>query len=176
MKGLTLVELISVILILSIICAAIFSVLVICRRAWQIATTQLELQQNVRQAMERMARELNQSRASRINNVPADGVTYPNISFQIPEDIDSDGDILAADGSIEWGGQIQYSLGGSGNRQLLRTIDSDSTIWANNIISLQFRRYQITPNILEITLEAEKTNITGHIQQTQLNLQVSLRN
>ena len=86
--GFTLVELMVVMLIFAIIMAAIFGVLVMYRRSWQIGVTQVELQQGIRWAMSRMVNELRQSRTGKITDVPADGTPSNRATFYMPEDID----------------------------------------------------------------------------------------
>jgi prepilin-type N-terminal cleavage/methylation domain-containing protein len=134
-------------------------------------------------------------------SVPANGTKYSTITFRIPNDkepfddlngngvydagepfddlngngVYDDRDVVEAmidaDGNIEWGNQITYSLNG---RQLLR--NSDPKPLANNIISLQFSRQSSTPNIVEIALQSEKKTVKGNIINLDLNFQLKLRN
>lgn len=174
--GFTLIELMVVIFIFLIISAAVYGILTIGRQSWYIGSTQVELQQEVRRGMDRMIRELRQSGQNTIVDVPADDSSYSTITFQIPEDTDGDGDVIDDGGNIEWGSQITYSLGGLNNQQLLRSSGGTSTVLANNVINLQFKRSSTTPNILEISLQAEKDTVRGRTIQLTLSSQVSLRN
>lgn len=173
--GFTLVELMVVVLILLIIIAGIFGVLNVGRQSWYTGGTQVELRQETRKAMDRMVKELRQSETAVIS-VPADDSWYNTITFQVPEDTDGDGDVIDADSNIEWGNQITYSLGGLNNEQVLRTSSGSTAVLANDVVSLQFRRSTATPNIVEISLQAQKDAMPGRTMQADLNSQVSLRN
>jgi len=176
LKGLTLVELMIVLLIFSIILGAIFAIMNVSRTSWQTGNVQVEMQQETRKGMDRMLRELRQSGQTIITGVPANGVSYSSIAFQIPEDGDNDGDVTDGSGNIEWSAQITYSLGGLDGEQLLRTSGGSSIVMANKIISLQFSRAATTPNILEISLQAQKNTAQGTTIQSNLNSQANLRN
>lgn len=175
-KGFTLIETMIVLLIFSIILGAIFSTMTIGKLSWYSGDAQVEVQQETRKGLSRMSKELRQSRSSVIQGVPPDGEYHNTIIFKIPEDIDGDGDTIDNSGNIEWSNDITYSLGGLNNRQLLRTEEGESTVLANNIALLQFRRGSTTQELLEINLMAEKRTIQGHIIQSTLSSQVELRN
>lgn len=176
MKGFTLVELMVVFLIFTIIMGAIFAVLTMGRTSWYSGNTQVEMQQETRRGMDSMVRELRQSGSTTIVGVPADGNFYNSITFRVPQDADGDGDVLDVSGNVEWGNQITYSLGGLGGQQLLRTEGSQVVVLANSIVSLQFRRQAATSNIVEMTLQSQKTTIPGHLIGTTINSEVMLRN
>ena len=176
MKGLTLVELMIVLLIFSIILGAIFAIMNVSRTSWQTGNVQVEMQQETRKGMDRMLSELRQSGQTVITGVPANGASYSSVTFQIPEDSDSDGDVTDGSGNIEWSAQITYSLGGLDGEQLLRASGGSSTVLANKITSLQFSRAAGTPNILEISLQAQKNTAQGTTIQSTVNSQVNLRN
>jgi len=180
--GFTLVELMVVIFIFSIIMAATFAVLSIGRQSWHTGSTQVELQQETRRAMDRMVKELRQSGQTTIVGVLADGNPYFAITFQLPEDAGSDDDALDGTGNIEWGNQITYSLAGN---QVQRASAGSTTILANKVATLEFKRSPDNPmtpdvdesNIIEISLQAQKDALPGGRQmQSTLNSQVTLRN
>lgn len=174
LTGFTLVEIMIVFAIFSIIGAAIFATLTMGRKSWHTGDVQVEMQQEVRKAMNSMVKELRQSGPAVIVGVPADGAPYSAITFQIPEDTDNDGDVIDGSGNIEWGSQITYSLGGLNGEQLLR-IQSGDRVLANNIQSLQFTRSGFGEEIT-ITLIAEKDTVFQRILTAALTSQVTLRN
>lgn len=175
-KGFTFIETIVTLLIFSIILGAIFTAMAMGRLSWYSGDAQVEVQQETRKGLSGMTRELRQTRSSVIRDVPPDGNYYNTITFNVPEDIDGDGDTIDNTGNIEWSSDITYSLGGLNNKQLLRTEGGQSTVLANNITLLQFRRGSTTQELLEINLQAEKKTIRGHSIQSSLGSQVKLRN
>lgn len=174
--GFTLVEVMIVLAIFSIVGGAIFATLAIGRTSWQSGNVQVEVQQESRRGINRMVKELRQSGSATIVGVPADGEYHNSIAFQMPEDIDGDGDVVDANGNIEWGSQITYSMGGLDGKQLLRSKGGQVEVLANNITNFQFRRQATTPSIIEITLQSQKTTIQGQLIGTTLSTQVRLRN
>ena len=170
-NGFTLVELMVVMVIFSMIVAAIFGVLSAGRQSWHAGSMQLQLQQETRKAMDWMVRELRQSGQATIAGLPADGNPYAAITFQKSQGWDS------VSGTINWGNQIQYSHGGldldsDGDQdQLLRIAGAQTEVLANNIEVLQFRRPAGSPIIVVISLQAQSQTM-----QSTLNSQVTLRN
>ncbi len=165
-----------VLLIFTIIVGAIFTVMNASRASWYSGNVQVDVQQETRKAMDSIIKELRQSSQTTISGVPNDGNLYSSISFRIPSDIDNDGDVINASGNIEWGSQITYSLGGLNNEQVLRASGGSTTVLANDIINLQFRRAVSSPNIVEITLQAQKNTVQGRTMQSTLVSNVNLRN
>jgi competence protein ComGC len=152
-SGLTLVEISIVILLFSIILAAILTALVAARTSWNSGGSQLTVQQEVRKGISSMVRELRQARLSTITGVPADGASYNSIAFQIPETISETG--------TTWSTNIQYSLGGLDNAQLIRAQDTNQRILANNISALSFSRNAVKPETINITVTAQKNTFPG---------------
>lgn len=162
MKGLSLVEVMVTVLIFSLIFAALFMILTGDQASWYTGDVQIELNQEIRKALLTINRELRQTRSSVISGVPADGNDYNSITFRVPEDIDGDGDVISATGSMEWSDDINYSL--NANNQIVRLTTSGSSILANNISVLQFSRPD--PDIIEIGIKAQKTTVLGRTLET----------
>ncbi|MFC1624253.1 type II secretion system protein J [Candidatus Omnitrophota bacterium] len=153
-KGLTLIETIIVVALFTIIFAAIFKTLRIARVSWNSSGSQLKVQQETRRGLGTMIRELRQAQLSTIAGVPADGADYNSVTFKIPVSISETGAV--------WSGNIQYSLGGLDNEQLLRTqVGEDQRVLANNISTLTFSRNALTPEILNISITAQKDTFPG---------------
>ena len=153
MKGFTLVELLAVVLIFSIISAAIFGVLTIGRQSFQIGAIQVEVQQEARKAMDRMVRELRGASSIDQGTFTA-GVSDDIIRFTLE-------------------GQVIEFAVVSGN-QLQRTAAGTTTILANNIEDIQFELFG--GNVVYLTLTTRKSSIFGHPVEVVLNSQVVLRN
>jgi len=193
-RGFTLVELMVTMLIFSIIIATMFGVLSVGRQSWYTGSTQVDLQQETRKAMGRMVKELRKT--------GSDHVTIDNggarITFQVPVDWDSDGDVVDNNGDVEWGaeanldGSLQYYLNSSNRGLLRRVLDGypngnqvgvDTTL-ANNIHSdspppnaLMFiGSPALNPAVINIEVTAQKDTARGRSMQSTLYSQVTLRN
>lgn len=170
-KGMTLLEIIIAACLFSIISAAIFSVLATGRNSLTAGESQVGAQQACRNGLDSMIKELRQAGVSTIQGVPGDGVNYNSITFQIPASIAASG--------VTWTGNINYSLGGLNGAQLLRTQSGSQKVLANNISALSFNRSAVNPNVVNISITAQKNTFPGFTaQQTTITLvsQVKLRN
>ncbi len=170
-KGFTLLEIIMVAFLFSIISAAIFSVLATGRNSLSVGESQIGVQQACRNGLDSMIKELRQAGVSTITGVPANGTNYSSITFQIPT-------AIAATG-ITWSSSIQYTLGGLNGAQLLKTQSGSQKVFANNISALSFNRSAANPNVVNISVTAQKNTFPGFTatQSTiTLTSQVKLRN
>ncbi len=174
--GFVLAEFIMVVLIFSMIMGGIFGVLTVGRQSWHTGSIQVELQQEARRAMDWMVREIRQSGLNYAPKHPGgvigladDGLVHNTITFRMSQGWDNNNDW------IDWGNQIQYSIGGLNNQQLLRTEGAQVVVLANNVVGLGFRRQPGSP-IVEISLQAQKVSAPGRTLQWTLNSQVTLRN
>jgi len=150
MKGFTLIEVLFSMVIISILIAGLFMVLNISDVTWSLDAGLLGLQQQARQAMDGMVREVRQSRNS---NVTITGGT--NLSFSIPTNITSD--------PVTYSKLISYCVD---NGQLFRRHPQDeSRVVANDINSVTFCCWNGTvwgddcsqSKLLQIQLFAGKT-------------------
>lgn len=170
-KGFTLLEIIIVLFLFSIIFAGIFSVLATGRNSWNAGESQIGVQQACRNGLDSMVKELRQASASTIADVPANGASYSSITFQIPASIGA--------GGITWSNSIQYSRGGLNGMQLLRTQSGNQRVLANNISALSFSRLAAEPNVVNVSITAQKNTFPGFTatQSTiTFNSKVRLRN
>jgi len=170
-KGFTLLEIIIAVFLFSIISAAIFSVLATARNSLSAGESQVGVQQACRNGLDAMVNELRQTSALKIADVPANGTNYSAITFQIPA-----GDITAG---ITWSSNIQYSLGGLNGKQLIRTQSGSQRILGNNISAVSFNRSAANPNVVNISVTAQKNTFPGFTARQStitINSQVRLRN
>lgn len=160
MKGFTLVEILISAAILTVLIAGVFMVLNIGQRSWNADMGWLDLQQQARQAMAGMVREIRQSKSSDIAITGAP----PRIQFRIPTDITTQPIIYSAD--------ISYYLS---NNQLIREHPAGTTkILANDINALNFSLSDDELS-LSIALEARKSSL-NRVLTFPLSEKVRLRN
>jgi len=170
-KGFTLFEIILVAFLFSIISAAIFSVLATGRNSMSAGESQMSVQQACRNSLDAMVKEMRQTAASKIPDVPATGVNYSSITFQVPTAISATGPT--------WSSNIQYSLGGLNGTQLLRTQSGNQKVLGNNISSVVFNRSVANPSVVNISVTAQKNTFSGFTaRQSSITLtsRVKLRN
>ncbi|MEK6732521.1 MAG: prepilin-type N-terminal cleavage/methylation domain-containing protein [Candidatus Omnitrophota bacterium] len=170
-KGFTLIEIMVVVFLFSIIFAAIFSVLGTGRNSMSVGESQIGVQQACRNGLDAMMKELRQADVSTIIGVPANGVNYNSITFQIPTTVGAAG--------ITWSSNIQYALGGLNGTQLIRTQSGSQKVLANNIAAVSFNRLAASQTVLNISITAQKNTFPGFTaRQSNVTLtsQVKLRN
>ena len=150
--GFTLVELMTVAVIFLIVFTAIFLVLTMGRRSWQIGSAQVELQQEARRGMDAMIKELRQ--ASSIDPTTfTDDLSNNIIRFTLS------------------GQTVQFAVNGG---QLQRTPTGVTPILAHDIENVQFRL--LGGRAIYITLSTQRTTPLGRLVNVSLNSQVYLRN
>jgi len=152
--------------IFTVIMSSIFTVIYTGRLYWRVGSSQIDAQQQARQAISYMAKELRQTRAGTgrvgggaavaiLENLPTDDNPYTSVTFRIPQDTTGDGNVLDSNGWIvEWSDKITYSLNGT---QLIRSTDTGSSkVLANNITTLQFTRSSVAPLLIKIRVVSNK--------------------
>ena len=150
--GLTLIELMAVVTIFTLIFGAMFGVLTMGRKSWQIGRIQVEVQQQARIAMEAMLREL-RGASSVDQSTFFGGVSENIIRF------------------ILGGETIEYALNAT---QLQRTAGETSTIVANDIEAVEFNL--LGGDVVHVNLKARRASALGGRVGISLNSQVALRN
>lgn len=121
-KGFTLVEILFVVAILSFLVIGLFNVLTVGQNAWYNTDVSVEIQQDLRNALMRLTRELHQS-GFKCNNPPdctsttiqvtvltGAGVNGTDIlRFKLPVDYNQDGYIKNSNGIVElWGANLTW--------------------------------------------------------------------
>ncbi len=173
--GFTFPELLVSILIFSIIAGAIATTIMTGRNLWLTNTVQIDLQQDLRIAEYNIQQDLSQTSPSAIIDVPADGSTYNTITFRIPSG-------EGGDGSLTWPNEtIQYLLGGTDSKQLIRQIEESSVIQESRIISsnietLRFKRETNTENLIETSLVAKGSDAFADKTTLAYTFNVLLKN
>ena len=175
-KAFTLTETLVTVAIFSIMGVAVYATLLAGNTSMDTTSAIVELQTDLRIAMERMKADLSQAGTTSIIDVPADGSWYSTITFRVPESVD-------ADGRIDWPEEtIQYLLGGPSNKQLQRQIEEnlvvqENKVIAQNIKTLQVRRQTSTPKIVEVSMHAlNDGSVALRSVSTDIDFKVILRN
>jgi len=152
-NGFTMVEVLVVAFLFGIILAATMVVLSTGRLSWNAGSSETDIQQECRKGMNAMVKELRQAGALTIPNVPPDNNNYTTITFQVPTAVSVTG--------ATWSAAINYSLGGLNNQQLIRTQSGASTVLANNITTLTFRRSGVATDTVNISIAGSKNRFPG---------------
>lgn len=169
--GFTLVEIMLVSVLLAIMLGSIYTVLNTGRLSMSAGETQLTIQQESRRGLNAMIKELRQTSPSNITDVPADGLEYNSITFQIPSNISVNG--------TAWSSSIQYSLGGLNGAQLISTQSGSQRVLANYITSVIFTRDAMAADLLSVQVTARKNTFSGFSSgQSNITLfsKIKLRN
>ena len=169
-RGFTMTEALVTAVIFSFIAGGIYATMVAGDSSWSHNSIQIELQQELRKAMNRMIDDLQQSGRSAINDVPADGTWYDEITFYKTNGVSG--------ASISWNSDTtNFSLGGTNGEQLLKTEGATTAVVAQDMTSLQIRRLAAAAGIVEVSLEAEKGGLkSGGTVSDSLDFKVTLRN
>lgn len=168
-RGVTLVEMMMAMMIFLLLSGGVYAALQTGERSWNVNDVRIRMQQELRKAMDGMINDLREAGSSSILNVPANGTWYTSITFQVPTGVTA--------GSLVWNGNnITFAKGGSGATQLLRTQGAQTSILAQNVQTLQFRRQAASPEELEISMLARRSTINGDPIDYRLDFKVQLRN
>jgi len=171
-RGFSLVEVLVTILIFALVAGASYMALNSGMRSWRVNNIRVELQQELRKAMDWMSEDLRQSGSSpTVMNVPADDVWYTSVTFKKVTGVSGNAPTWSA-------GSYQYRRGGTGGTQLERVDDGGAVrVIAQNITSLQLRRLSTAPNIIEMRVATAQNALGGgSTMSANAAFQVTLRN
>jgi Tfp pilus assembly protein PilW len=167
--GMTLVETLVTLLVSSVIFSACLIIFNTGSHMYHASNTQIELQQELREAMLWMQEDLIQTGASKITGVPADGSAYSSLTLYLPSGV--------SNGAIQWSASaIQFLLGGTGGTDMLRRVNGSDKIIGRNIKTVTFSREAAAPNIVVISMMAEKDDAQGRPLSDTLSFRVKVRN
>lgn len=175
-RGMTMAEILISAAIFSVVLAACYVLLMAGSDSWETNEVKIELQQDLRKAVDWITQDLRQAGSVSITNVPANGTWYTLITFRKASSVSG--------GSVVWDTDTtNYLLGGSDSTQLQRQTGSQTPkVIGQNFQSLRFRRQSSSANIIDVALQARKKtprgqNLTGKaFVQDDLNFKVYLRN
>ena len=166
-QGFTLTEVLMAVFIFTLLSAACYTIMASSSSSWQVNRVRIELQQELRKSQGWMINELRQSGSSVVTNVPADGSTgHATITFRTSTGVSG--------GSATWSTDtIQFLLSGT---QLQRISGGTTKVLAQDISSVQFLRQSTTPNLVEVSLQAQKKAPGSVTLSSSLNFKVEMRN
>lgn len=174
-KGFTVVELVIVMAVSSLIIIGLFSAFAIGNEQIQLGQTKMTLESSVKEALYKMSQEIRQSAPDQIT------IAEGNLSIQFL--VPDPAALAEADYTVDWGNAhtIQYAIGGMDNNQIIRTdtTTNQTSVIANDITSLQFTGDAAQPEIVTITVSAQRTLISGHVVPVtplELTAQAKVRN
>jgi Tfp pilus assembly protein PilV len=171
LRGFSTVEVLVTVLIYALIITSGYLLITTGTVSWQVNNAKVELQQELRKAMEWMSLDLRQAGPASISDVSVNNTWSTQITFRVASGVSG--------GIVTWStAQYRYYLGGTGNRQLKRLDVTSGAVKdiAQNIKVLQVRRPVSNPDIVEVALTGETTTAQGRVVNLTLNFEVNLRN
>ncbi|HOY09201.1 MAG TPA: prepilin-type N-terminal cleavage/methylation domain-containing protein [Candidatus Omnitrophota bacterium] len=165
-SGLTLVEILVTVVVYSIVITAAYSVLTSGIMTWQVNNVKVELQQDLRKAMDWMMLDLRQAGAVSIDDVPVSNSWSTVITFSVANGVSGGVTIWTSD-------KIKYYLSGT---LLKRQYGASVRDIAQDITVLQVRRPVSAPNTVEVNLQAQRQTIQGNTVPLSQSFVVKLRN
>lgn len=150
-KGFSLVEVMVVSALFTVICAAVYAVLLSGNKVWNFTEPRIMMQQEARNSLLRMSGDIRQ----------ANSVTTPE-----PGSTSSSCQITDSSGV-----SVTYSINADG--ELVRATGAGESILAHNISAVGFTREASNPAVIKIEVTAE---ITGKGSPLVLSTRVKVRN
>lgn len=176
-RGFTLAEMLVSMTIVVGMAGLLAAALRMSRQSWQSTESYVTVSDELRRGVDAISREIAATRSNQLS-IPADGNWYAALTFKIPQDLNGDGTVLDAAGALEWSSSITYSMGGINGTQALRTQPAQANrVLANGVTALQFRRFAVTPAVVETRMTVQRGVSTGDFpHQATLSTKVRLRN
>ena len=154
-KGFTLIELMISLGFFTLLIIAIYAVLTMGDSTMKTGLTSIEVSQNARVGTGYMVKELYGAQVATVSISDGNSVT-----FQVPGNSNT----------------IQYSLGGLGGKQLIRTEAGATKVLCNNVKTVQFSPSPFSGRTVSISLEIEKTSLSQRTLTKTLNVSAKVRN
>jgi type II secretory pathway component PulJ len=181
-RAVTLTELMVAIAIFIFIAIGLLLVLNYSRNSIEIVKISSNLQEELENALYIMIRELRQTQPAKIIAGPtsANDIWYNEVSFAKPFDIDGDSDILNSSSAIEWSEQatpawtVRYFL--SGNQLQRSGSGGVSSVLANHVSAVGFKRSASTPMVIQISLTGRANTFLNRPIDIFLTNEVTMRN
>ena len=183
-RGFSLIEVLVTLVIFTFLAAAINTVLHVGTSSWQNNSIEVELQQDLRQAMFWMKNDIQQTGSASLDaRVPINVVS--DFSWSNYDTIDFQKVIGATNGVVTWSSDTtDYTRESDPSdpdyNKLRRTVGTGNPqLIAENISSIQARRLYTSSDVVEIALQVQKKTLAGAQGRTItliLNFKVQLRN
>ena len=193
-SGYTLVELIISFGIFTVVMGSLFSLMISQNSYFGRANARLDVNANARKVMMNIVKEVRMAKVELVNiydqplhqgAVTLNHINGRSISFQVPVDWDSDGDVFNQYGIIEWGAddQLDWSLEyyyDNANNEVVRRVWNASSEVSAVVIAVGISAFNIqgfryntgtqtyeslagayVRDIVEITVTAQKNTLAG---------------
>lgn len=202
-KAFSLVEVLISVFVFTIVAGGLYVVLAGGQSTWHTTDVSVQLQQNLRQAMQRVTRELHESGFDSVDFPQVtiqEGAGFNNsdiLQFKVPGDWDLDGDILDSSNHLEWGSYLVWasanpSCGGAPsckNFSVQYFIDTDGrfkrrvlndigSIVKTDTLAERITDFQVSRNgnIVALQFTAQRNTVFGRSLTSTLRADVLLRN
>jgi prepilin-type N-terminal cleavage/methylation domain-containing protein len=186
-KGFTLVEVMIVAAIATVILFGVFGILKVSNEQLETIHAKMSLQENLREALFKMAQEIRQTSATLPKPLDFGGgnsLSGTEINFSVPEPSPDESTLVDQNYLPAWASDIKYSLD-ENTHQILRTATDRGTyvatqaVLANEIKALAFSRPDIKSGLITITAFAQRELANGRRipeEPIQLTVQTEARN
>ena len=203
-KGFTLIEFLMVSTIFSILILAGYSMLSSGEATWFTTDVQIQLQQNLRQTLEKVSKELRETSSSQVvSGLDGAGVSGSDIlRFSMPVICHNGDNVMDASGNVaHWGAPltwgctqsscmhkdntcssvdykyIEYQINTS-NQLLRRVLNNSGGLVRQDIFAQNIKDFQVSlaNNVLTMTVTAYRKTDLNRSMTSSNNLSVSLRN
>ena len=178
--GFLLVEMLMVLAIVGIVAGGLIQMFLSGNQTWQTQESSMLSTMELRRGIDALTREIASTQIADLTEIPSNGTWISgNLVFRIPEDGADVGTTVVNDatGVLEWSAPITISLGGTGGTQILRTQSGTTSVLANGVTALQFRRQAATPSIVEINVSVRKGTTTSNFPNSAtIGTRVRVRN
>lgn len=171
-----------IVTVILVVMVGILSVAIIqVRSVFESSDLQANLQAYSRTAISNLAADLRRTNNSQISitqNSPGPGTD--SITIHLPADSDANGMPDLVSDVLQWDStDIIFSVD-TGSHQLIKTINSASSVLANNVKSIRFFDHAIDNNLnlneLRAVLELEKANKEGRVYNLISTSLINMRN
>jgi prepilin-type N-terminal cleavage/methylation domain-containing protein len=165
-RGFTLAELMVVLAIFLMMSGGIFQMTVAAQNIWNENKAKIEVQQNLRKAMEAIVNDIRQTGSITITDATALDTSYSTLTFKKPSTITG--------GNIVWNSfTTKYQLDAAG-QQLQKVENAATTTVATKITAITFSRP--STNAVHVALSAQAVSSGGRTAQRSITFDVQMRN
>lgn len=197
------VELMVAVLIMSVIFSGGYLIFATGQAAWFMTDVNIQLQENMRQTLEKIIMELRQTQPSQQQIYQAAGPASSDIIiFSVPVICEAGGSLIDVNGDVaHWGAPLTWGCTAStcmdadndcstvdykyieyridNNHRILRRVLDETAnlvrqdVLANNIIDFQA---QINGNIMTLDVSIQQTSMANRVLTQQMSVDITLRN
>ncbi len=182
-KGFTVLEIVIVTAVSVIIIAVAFAILKASNEQFQIMSTKITLEEDLRDALFKMTQEIRQTSYNKIVDFGSGNtLSGSTINFRVPVPAPDASTLVDSNYSPLWAADINYVLDSDAHQIIRTSVESGVTkqaILANNVTSLTFSRPSTISGLVTITASAQQTLSNGRVipeTPIQVTAQAEARN